>query len=240
MKLLDWLKSLALLSVVLFFGYGSYLLYVTAQSEKQIVARVSQTFTAADAAIVNVNTATSKIGAAFTNAATSVSQAETDVRGVSTQLSGVASGLQYTVTLVNAPCAPGPCGTVADVNKTLATFRGTAGQIEIAANTFDKNESHFYSQEDQLYNDSDAAVNHLNSLLTSPDLSATIRNTSTITYNLGETTGDFQTKFHSFLYPPACKGFKCWIKNGYETIRVGSELVEPAYFGWALVNQIKP
>jgi hypothetical protein len=167
-----------------------------------------------------------------------VSEAEADIHGVTTQLASVASGLQQTVALVNAPCVPGPCGTVADVGKTLNTFRLTAGQVEIAANSFDKNESAFYHQEDQLYSDSEDVVHNLNTLLISPDLNGTIHNSAVITANLGQTTGDFQNKFHQFLYPPPCKGFKCDIKNFYETLKVGSELLEPAYYGWALTTGI--
>lgn len=240
MSILTWLKSTALLALTVFLGFGSYLLWVTAQSEKQIVARANSTFSAADAAIANVNSATLEVGQAFQSAAQSVSQTEKDVNKVTAQLSGVVSGLQQTVALINAPCVPGPCGTVADVNKTLATFRMTAGQVEIAANTFDKNESHFYSQEDQLYTDSDGAVIHLNSLLSDPDLLGTIHNSSVITANLGATTGDFQAKFHDFLYPPPCKGFKCDLKKAYETVKVGSYFSEPAYWGWALFSGIRP
>jgi hypothetical protein len=240
MSILDWLKSAALLSVTVFLGFGSYLVYTTAHIEKQIAGQASQTFSAANAAIVKVNTATLQIGAAFTSAAQSIDKTEKDVKQTTTQLSGVAVGLQKTVALVNAPCVPGPCGTVSDVGKTLNTARLTMGQVEIATNSFDKNQNHFYTQEDQLYADADGAANRLNVILTSPDLYDSIHNVNTITSNLGQTTTDFQTKFHSFLYPPPCKGFKCWVKNGYEAIKVGSDLLEPSYYGWALLSQIKP
>jgi len=213
---------------------------VTAQSERRLVEQASTTFSAVNAAVAHLNSATDQLSESVANVSTSITQTEADVRGVTTQFQEVAIGLQKTVSLVNAPCVPGPCGTVENANKTLATVRGTFGQVEVAANNFDKNEDHFYTQEDQLYADSDASMKSLDALLSSPDLNATIRNSSTITYNLGQTTGDFQNKFHTFLYPPPCIGWKCHIKTGYEIISNGSKFVEPVYWGWALVNQIKP
>ena len=236
----SWLSKIRLWEIALavFLGFGCYFLWTTNQNERLLVTRANETFSAADAAIQNVNSATLEVGSAFTSAATSVSQTEKDVARVTKPLAGVVSGLQQTVALVNAPCVPGPCGLVGDTAKTLNTTRLTLGQIEIAANTFDQNESRFYEQESQLYTDSEGAIKNFNILLTDPDLPATIHNASTITNNLGQTTGDFQAKFHTFLYPPPCKGFKCDIKNFYETVKVGSELLEPAYYGWALATGI--
>ena len=238
--ILTWLKSAALVALIVFLGFGSYLLWETAQSEKLLVAQATATFSATNAAIVHLNTATDQVGSSFTVAASSLSQTEADVRGLTNQFGGVAVGLQKTVSLINAPCVPGPCGLVSDTAKTLNTTRLTLGQLEIAANNFDKNEDHFYQQEDQLYADSDKSVRDLDALLSSPDLNAAIRNTSTVTYNLGQTTGDFQTKFHDFLYPPPCKGWKCHIKTGYEAIKIGSQFAEPTYWGWQLFKGITP
>lgn len=237
-----WLSKIRLWEIALsvFLAFSCYFLWTTTQNENQVVARANTVFTAANAAITNVNTATLQIGSAFTSAASSLSQTESDVRTSTNQLNKVTLGIQQTVALVNAPCVPGPCGTVADVAKTLNTIRLTSGQLEIAANTFDKNESNFYLQEDQLYSDSEGAVKNLDTILTDPDLTETIHNSSVITANLGKTTGDFQVKFHDFLYPPPCKGFKCDLKKVYETVKVGSQFSEPAYWGWALFNQIKP
>jgi hypothetical protein len=238
--ILTWLKSAALVALIAFLGFGSYLIFVTAQSEKLLVARASKTFDAADAAITHVNSATDQVGTAFTSAAQSLNQTESDVRGLTTQFGGVASGLQRTVALVNAPCVPGPCGTVADTNKTLASVRGTFGQIEIAANDFNKNETHFYEQEDVLFANANDSVKQFDALLASPDLATALHGGATTATNLGLMTGDAQTKFHDFLYPPPCVGWKCRIKGIYEGVRIGSQLAEPAYWSWALFSGIKP
>lgn len=95
-------------------------------------------------------------------------------------------GLTDTLALVNRPCglssvaevgiataAPAPllpCGTLADVNKTLATVRGTFGQIEVAANHEDRNLSTLDKQEAQLYSDVHTTTSDLNTLIASPDI----------------------------------------------------------------------
>ena len=240
--ILTWFSKIRLWEVALsvFLAFSCYFLWRTVQIEENLSAQATATFAAADASITHLNAATDQLAAAVTNVSVSISQTESDVHGLTTQFGGVAVGLQKTVALVNAPCVPGPCGLVSDTAKTLNTTRLTLGQLEIAANNFDKNEDRFYLQEDQLYADSDKSVKDLDALLSSPDLNAAIRNTSTITYNLGQTTTDFQTKFHSFLYPPPCVGWKCHIKGIYEGVRIGSQFAEPAYWSWALFTQIKP
>jgi len=61
-----------------------------------------------------------------------------------------------TLDSVNRQCGVSekPCGTLADINKTLGTIRGTFGQIEIAANHEDKNLYTLDSQETQIFKDS--------------------------------------------------------------------------------------
>lgn len=240
MLLLIWLKSTALVALIVFLGFGSYLCFETAQAEKQIAAQTQATFTATNAAITNINSATVQLSSAITNLSANITQTELDVRGVTTSFQGVAIGLQKTVALVNAPCVPGPCGTIFDLSKTLNTTRLTLGQVEIAANNFDKNEGRFYSQEDQLYADGDASIKQFDALLASPDLTTALHGGAVTATNFGLMTTDAQTKFHDFLYPPPCKGWKCHIKTVYETVRVGSQFAEPAYWGWQLFSGAKP
>lgn len=63
---------------------------------------------------------------------------------------------------IERPCGGGqPCGTLADVAKTLNTARLTMGQIEIAANHEDRNLATLDAQETALYADTHAALNGL-------------------------------------------------------------------------------
>jgi hypothetical protein len=71
--------------------------------------------------------------------------------------------------LVNARCVPGPCGTIADVGKTLNTVRGTFGQIEVAANHEDRNLTTLDAQELQLFTDFHGTETRLNTGLDTAD-----------------------------------------------------------------------
>lgn len=67
--------------------------------------------------------------------------------------------LAPTLQAINRPCPgkgekhPAPCGTLADVNRTLASIRGTFGQIELAANHENANLTALDMQERQLAQD---------------------------------------------------------------------------------------
>ena len=238
----SWLSKIRLweIGLCVCLSFVCYFLVATIQTEGAAAVQVEAVLTHADNTLTALNATAKSLTTTSNQLSTSISDASQAIVASANQLNGVASGLQKTEALINAPCVPGPCGTVADIGKTLNTGRLAIGQFEIAANSFDKNQTHFYKQEDQLYADTDQAFNHFNVLLTSSDLSGSIHNFNTISYNLSSTTTDFQTKFHDFLYPPPCKGFKCWIKTGYETLRIGSQLMQPAYYGWAISSGVRP
>ena len=74
------------------------------------------------------------------------------------------------------------------------------------------------------------------SFIQSQDFTSTVHNANVITANLGQTTGDFQKKFHDVLYPPPCTNWKCHLKEDWGIIRGGLELLEPAYYGSQLLH----
>jgi hypothetical protein len=73
------------------------------------------------------------------------------------RLSGavLAGQLGATLQAVNRPCSPvgPPCGTLADLNRTLATARGTLGEVELAARHEDRNLGAIDGQERALFAD---------------------------------------------------------------------------------------
>lgn len=74
-----------------------------------------------------------------------------------------------TLVLINQPCGvpkdPHPCGTLADVNQTLATARGTLGKAEEAAISFDKHSGTLYTQEQALFHELDTTIGTANTTL---------------------------------------------------------------------------
>ena len=77
--------------------------------------------------------------------------------------------LQSTLNQINAPCAPvagqiytadsnKPCGTLADINTTLRTIRGTVGTLEKAGVHYDHQLTVYDGQEAQLFKDVHSAI----------------------------------------------------------------------------------
>jgi hypothetical protein len=93
--------------------------------------------------------------------AVSVYQVSARVDGAISQLkvSATIAGMNQTLDAINRPCGNGkPCGTLADVAKTLGTIRGAAGQIEVAANHEDKRIDQFDAQEATIYTNTNASL----------------------------------------------------------------------------------
>jgi len=100
-----------------------------------------------------------------------------------------------------------PCGTLADFNRTLATLRGTSGQVEGALREFNKHEADLFTQENAAYTHMDTAVLNLNLLVADPDLKASIHNAAAITSDVAGITTDGRFWFHQKLFPTKKRGF---------------------------------
>jgi hypothetical protein len=145
-------------------------------------------------AAATVQTQASDLGPTLRSLQSIGPQATATLKALQTTTTSV--GKQVTVTLdaVNRPCntftelptkaadegarVSKPCGTLADVNRTLATVRGTFGQIEIAANHEDRNLGTLDTQEAQLYTDFHATTVNLNNLLGSPDITRFLKSSA--------------------------------------------------------------
>jgi hypothetical protein len=91
--------------------------------------------------------------------------------------------LGHSIDLANAPCVPGPCGTFADVGKTLNTVRGTFGQIEVAADHENRNLATLDLQEATLFADfhgtatrANTSLDTFNGLLARPSVTLMLDN----------------------------------------------------------------
>lgn len=82
---------------------------------------------------------------------------------------------------LNDPCSDvGPCGTLADVNRTLATIRGTAGQVEVGLRHVNARSDELFTQERLTYANMNRAVADLDTAISNPDISATMANVKRI------------------------------------------------------------
>lgn len=96
------------------------------------------------------------------------------LKATETRLDSLVSRVDHRL---NDPCSKaGPCGTFADLDRTLATFRGSAGQVEAGLITLNKHSGDLFDQERLTYANMNRAVADLDAAITNPDISATVTN----------------------------------------------------------------
>lgn len=120
----------------------------------------------------------------------------------------VTAKLSVTVDRLNAGCEPAPCGTLADVNRTLGTIRGTFGQIEVAANHENRNLTTLDQQELTLFNDfhvlsgqGTTTVTDLDALLKDKALHQSIDNFQSMTSSGSSILADAAFETHKLAHP---------------------------------------
>jgi hypothetical protein len=189
-------------------------------------------------AIANLDNAVSDLDLAVNGTADHLNGA---IDGFGKDSHGVLTEARKTLVAVNRSCGtpkhPQPCGTLADVAKTLATVRGAAGQVEVAAGHENKRLGTLDDQETKLYTDADAAIaglapveknaaqsfTDLDAILKSPDVKGTLQSFNGI-------SGDLYTKLHPLLNPPPCTTKGCKVKRVFQTIWAFHDAPEAAYW----------
>jgi hypothetical protein len=245
MTLLDKFKAATLVSLSVFLLAGAYLAWVTAQTQKQIAAQASVVLSHVNNTLTNVDATTAEVDLAVTNVGASFTSAAADVQQMRLALVPIADQLDQTLAFVNQKCIPVEgqvltladsknCGTLADVSRTLQTMRGAIGTVEVAGENFDKHEALFYQQETQLFYTANTAFAHFDTLVSSPDLAAAMVNGKTLLGNLDVGTALVDKKMDEVFYPPPCVHTWCKIKDTWNVLRAGSQLLMPAYYGWEL------
>lgn len=114
---------------------------------------------------------------------------------------------------INQPCGDDkPCGTLADVAKTLNTVRGTFGQIEVAANHEDRNLTTLDVQEATLFADTHSTFADADALMVSPDVAAMFRNANATSASLADSMkqtdamlADARAEVDKLAHPPVKK-----------------------------------
>lgn len=175
----------------------------------------------------HLNAALDRIAADFGSAASDVTATQADLHVLLRSASG-------TLAIVNRGCetkdANGgtlPCGTLAEVAKTLATYRGTAGQVEAALHHENQLLDRRDAQEVDLYQRSSAALGSAQQSLA--DLDGALK-------PLSHTAQLMDKRLTPILDRPPCKGSWCWAKKAWPYIRGGAELAEPSYWTYELLK----
>lgn len=188
---------------------------LTAPDLAPTVTKLNGTITAASTAMQGLPAVLTHVQT-VSDAATGVLHAATPVVA---SFSGTAGKLNDTIDLTShrlndlcpLPSAIGaalhPCGTLADTNRTLATLRGTSGQVELSLLVFNRHESDLFTQESNAYAAMNKSVTDFDALVSNPDLKGTIHNGATITGNFAAISTDGKDWLHQKLYPTKKKGF---------------------------------
>jgi hypothetical protein len=152
-----------------------------------------------------------------------------DTANVTIRKAGITlDGASAVLKTVNRPCGNGkPCGTLADVARTLNTFRLTAGQIEIAANHEDRNLATLDAQELQLFTDTHTMIGSANDLVSSPFIKASLQNIEASSASIADGTKqadailvDARIEADKFTHPPKKKlGFWGTVLAGGDAAR---------------------
>jgi CHASE3 domain sensor protein len=155
--MLSWLAKIRLweLALLLLCGFGSYFFWTTAQSEKQITAKTVTVLDHADKTLTSVDH--------------TLQTTTKDIDRVSRSLNSV-------LTKLLDPCRPvnghiyavdedKPCGTLADVARTLHTIRGFAGTLEVAGRHLNKSLATYDKQEADIADNTNAVLSNLSSTI---------------------------------------------------------------------------
>lgn len=134
-------------------------------------------------------------------------EARPAVRGLTTTEKALNASIDLTSHRLNDLCLPGPCGTLADTNRTLATLRGTSGEVERSLLTFNRHEGDLFTQESIAYGQFQTTMTDIDHVAGDQDILALIGNARTISGDAAAMTTDGRGWLHQKLYPTKRKGF---------------------------------
>jgi len=204
---------LALLaSVAALCGFGCWGVYRFEKCVSALTADSDASLKAATVAEQKAAAVADNLNGLVTETKPAIAETIARLNGAIGKVDETVAGLNETVAKINAPCVPGPCGTVADVAKTLNTFRYTAGQLEVAANHEDQRLTVLDSQETELVTDSHAdltklgtAIDGINGLVTNQDLAGSLKQTNVALTSVSGMASETAQAWHDFLHPKLLK-----------------------------------
>lgn len=203
-ELRKWAVAIAAVFCLSSIGYRA----LTAPDLAPTITRLNGTITVASTALQGLLAVLSHVQTtsdAATGILRSASPVVASFKGTAGKLNGT---IDLTSHRINDLCGPqGPCGTLADVNRTLATLRGTSGQVERTLIVFNDHEGDLFTQESAAYSAMNKSVADFDSLISNPDIGAIIHNGATTTGNIAAISTDGRDWVHLKLAPTKRKGF---------------------------------
>jgi hypothetical protein len=177
-------------------------------SEQQIAAD-------SDASLKAATQAGLKIGAVADNVNDLVSQVKPQIADTLNRansaighLNETSVELKATVAEINAPCVPGPCGTLADVNRTLASIRLASGQVTDVSLKEQKQLDSVNQQETAIAGATKddltklgLAIDSITALAANKDLTGSLAHTNTTLGAVAGMATDTAQYWHDTLHP---------------------------------------
>ncbi|HKD60533.1 MAG TPA: hypothetical protein VKB47_08735 [Terracidiphilus sp.] len=213
-------KSIAQIAlIVIACGLGLALTRAVWTSTPAAVADLEKTGQALDAttrAAGDLQTAADKVSAIADENRPKIAQMLDNANGATANLRQASHGLTIAIAEINRPCSEhAPCGMIADIDRTLATFRGAAGQVEIAARHENKRLDVVDGQEQQLADDTheaigklDGAIDQINGtaksigdLAGNKDLAASLTQLNSIFKSGAGMAKEAEQAVHNFFHP---------------------------------------
>jgi len=134
---------------------------------------------------------------------------------VNTTSNTVNTAIKTTSDNLNRDCSEGKerCGTLADLNQTLHTIRGTAGQVEFALKKFNGHEDEYYKQETALFGHANGILDQFGS--TVGTINKTVDNFNPLLTSLNGEALEFKKTNYTLNDYLTGKDFKDFLNNVY-------------------------
>lgn len=199
MKPLDWFKAFALLCLGALLFSVTVVVWQNRRLPSTTAREVSDAARELTATLKTFQGVGPQATATLKTLQATGRQASKTLQAVKPVLDRTATALDG----VNRPCnvAGKPCGTLADVNRTLATVRGTFGQIETAARHETRNLDEFDEQERRVYDDIHQTTANLNSLIASPDIARFLKSSADTSMEVAAIAKDVHKEADSLVAP---------------------------------------
>jgi hypothetical protein len=197
-----------LLSAAALCGFGCWGIRALVISERRIAADADGMVLTATATENKVSAIAENVNGLITDVRPKIATTIDRAGQVITKLDATASELGKTVVLINAPCVPGPCGTLADVNRTLGSMRLAAGQVTAFSYKEQEQLQQVNTQETEIAQATKddltklgSAIDGVTTLTGNKDLKESLGNLNVTIGAVSGMAADTQQAWHSVLHP---------------------------------------
>jgi hypothetical protein len=197
-----------LLSAAALCGFGCWGIHQLVMSERQIALDSDATVNAATGTEQKIESVADNIDGLLSETRPELAETMRRLNGTIAHLDETSAGLSTAVKELNAPCVPGPCGTLADVNRTLGAIRLASGQVTAFSEREQTQLDQMNEQETAVAQLTEAdlsklggAIDSITALADDKELKGSLTHLNTTTGALAGMATDTQQFWHDTLHP---------------------------------------